>query len=912
MTERPWHALDPEDVTRTLGTDPRTGLSTAEAQERLLRYGPNTLPQSQTRSAWLRFVDQLKAPLVVILLASAAILVAIGGLADAAVILGVVLVNAVIGFIQEGKALHELEALRSSVVTVTTVVRDGQYETVPSANIVVGDVVLLNAGDRVPADMRLLRCHELLINESTLTGESLSVEKNIHPVAEQMGVADRTCLAFAATTVMSGSGLAVVVATATATQVGKVAGLIRDTDRLKTPLTTMIARLSSVVMIAILVLAAVTFAIGLARGLDASTMLLAAVALAVGAIPEGLPAAVTVILALGVARMAKRGALIRELPAVETLGSTTVICTDKTGTLTKNQVTLVGVLTPSGYHTVEGVGYALEGTIQREDGPHAALDWCLKVSALCRTGSVQQVNGEWVAIGDPTESALAVFAHKGGYPLSAESHQYPQVDVVPFSSELQYMATLHADPDGQRFIAVKGATEVVTSFCSMMVMDDGTLQPCNVKAILDRMEAASSNGRRVLALAYKMVSADCDQITPEQLHDGCVFCGLAELIDPPRQEVADAIRTCQEAGIEVKMITGDHVATARAIARDLHMEPEDTNDAWAFTGQELASMTDAEFAVAAQRGRVFARVSPEQKLHLVRAMQAASHVVAMAGDGVNDAPALKQANIGVAMGRSGTDSAKDVAGVVLTDDNFVTIVAAIKEGRIVFANLMRFLVWVLPTDVAEGLVIVTAVALGADLPIAPVQILWINMITALLLGLPLALELDSPAVMKDPPRDPSQRLLQPWHVQRIVLVGVIILGGVFATYTLEHLIGEGVDAARTAAATTLVMMESLYLFNCRRLDVMHPGPSRMNPYLYAGIGVTMILQVGFVYLPFMNSIFHTVPISPLSWLVSFACAVVLYLAVEGEKRLRTRWSAPYNINRTNHDSHNRRKAPSAS
>ena len=889
--DHPWHALETSEVAHHLATDPRHGLSATEVERRFDHDGPNALPRSKPRSAFLRFLDQFKAPLVVILLISAVVTIALGGIADAMVILGVVMLNAVIGFIQEGKAVKELSALNASVVTPATVIRDGVPQRLNSTELVLGDLVQLEAGDRVPADLRIIRSRDLQADESPLTGESTSVEKHPSSVSAEAPLADRASMLYASTMITYGSGFGVVVATATSTEIGQISRLMDETTALATPLTKKIARFSTALLWGIVALAVITFGIGLLRGLPVYDMVLASVALAVGAIPEGLPAAVTIILAIGVARMAKRKAIIRQLPAVETLGSTTVICSDKTGTLTQNQMTVTDVVTASDRYRVSGSGFDPEGSIDKQpgNGHHAddvGLVWLTRVGSLCGMADIQKGPDRWEAVGDPTEAALVVLGMKAGHTRQDVEQQFPQIDVVPFSSDSRFMATLHSD-NGNTFIAMKGSVETILAKCTSALLADGTEEPLQADRVLTDMSEFTERGRRVLAIAVKRSSTPTSELGMEDLEGGFTWCGLVAMIDPPRPEVRDAIEQCRAAGIGVKMVTGDHIATAKAIARDLGMAGGD-GSLHAYSGTDLEGMSDTAFNEAVRNAAVFARVTPEQKLHLVTTLQEQYHdVVAMTGDGVNDAPALRRADIGVAMGISGTDVAKDAADMVLTDDNFVTIVNAVREGRIVFGNLLKFIVWSLPTNIGEGLVILTAIALGLDLPVEPVQLLWVNMTTAVILGMPLAFEAGRTDIMDRTPRDPGAPLLNNVYIIRTFAVGAMLLMGAFSVFSLELQTNGDLAVARTAAANCLVLMEAFYLFNCRQLS-LRPGSEATgtNPFLWLGISITLGLQVMFTYAPFMHDLFHTAPVSALSWLITAGYGVVLAVLIEIEKRIR--------------------------
>lgn len=892
MTGGEWHARTSEDVCMTFDVSVDTGLSDHDVERRRREHGINELPRQRKQSAFARFLQQFRNPLVYILLISGLVTIILGGITDASVILGVVLINALIGFIQEGKAVEALEALAGSVGTDARVIRNGRKQQVAVVDLVPGDIVVLESGDRVPADLRLVHARDLAIAEAALTGESVPVEKRIDPLDAATVLADRINMAYASTVVTYGSAVGVVTSTGANTEVGAISTLLADTVILATPLTKAIERFSNYLLVGIIILAALTFAAGLLRGEPFLEMVLAAVALAVGAIPEGLPAAVTIILAIGVARMAKRRAIIRRLAAVETLGSTTVICSDKTGTLTQNQMTVVTIMTDATVYDVTGTGYAPDGRIVRDGEAvdivtDAALDDCLHVALLCGTAVVENREGRWDAIGDPTEAALVVLAMKAGMQRDAEELDHPLVDTIPFSSEDQFMATLHRQGETMR-IHLKGSVEAVLSRSVERRTGDGRSNALDHDAVLAQAADISAKGLRVLALAVKDVDASHGALEREDVANGMVFCGLVAMVDPPREEVKDAIRECQRAGITVKMITGDHAATASTIAMQLGLSgAEEDGRLVARTGAQLSTMDGAAFAQAANDVAVFARATPEQKLRIVEALQGKGHVVSMTGDGVNDAPALRAANIGVAMGRTGTDVAKDAADMVLTDDNFTTIVAAVEEGRTVFDNLLKFIVWTIPTNIGEGLVIVAAIALGMELPILPVQILWINMTTAIILGLPLAFEPRQPDVMDRPPRDASKPILSKDLLLRTMFVGTLLLCFSFSLFLWELDQGESIDTARTAAANGFVIMEMFYLFACRTLVL----PVRTvgffsNGWVWGGAALTIVLQLAFTYLPFMNMAFKTVPLALDVWVGAVASGIVVLLLVTIEKALR--------------------------
>ncbi len=886
------HQIPAEEAAMLLETDLKRGLSLFEVKRRQKQFGPNTVSEKKGRGPLVRFLLQFHQPLVYILLVAAGVTGFLEEWVDAMVILGVVLVNAVVGFIQESKAEKALESLKKMVTTEATVLRDAKKMRVLSAELVPGDIVFLQSGDRVPADIRLYQVKELQVDESALTGESVPVEKTSVTLAPQTVLADRRNMAYAGTMVTSGQAGGIVIATGDHTEAGRISKLISETESLATPLTRKIAAFSKWLVLVILALAALTFFIGWIRGEPALEMFKAAVALAVGAIPEGLPAALTITLAIGVKRMAKRRAIIRKLPAVETLGSTTVICSDKTGTLTENQMTVQEIWAGGVLYSVTGSGYDPEGQVlyngrevEAKDAP--ALSECLTAGILCNDSQLQQEDGRWSVQGDPTEGALIVAARKLGLSEETLKTKLPRVDVIPFESERQYMATLHGVTGGQEtLIYMKGAVERVLERCSQQISSQGTIEILDRISPLRAAEQMAARGLRVLAFARKPC-LDCHlKFGHQDVASDLTFIGLQGMIDPPRAEVIRAVEECKEAGVRVKMITGDHALTASAVAREIGLADSETQTE-ALTGAQLSELTDQELIEVAERSQVFARVAPEQKLKLVEALQEKGHVVAMTGDGVNDAPALKKADIGIAMGITGTDVAKGTADMILTDDNFATIVAAVEEGRRLFDNLIKFITWTLPTNGGEGLVILAAVLVGAALPILPVQILWINMTTAVLLGLMLAFEPMEPDVMKRPPRDPKASILSGQLLWRVVLVSAILLTGAFGLFVIEKKLGADTAQARTVPVNVFFLVELFYLFNCRSLTrSMWSIGLFSNPWVILG-SVSMILaQLFFTYAPFMNTVFHSAPIGLESWGRIMFLAAAGYLIVEMEKGVR--------------------------
>ena len=899
----PWHHLAAEEVVARHKTNVSRGLSATEAAEQRRRHGPNVLTARRGHGSLVRFLLQFHQPLIYILLVAAGVTAVLEDWIDAGVILGVVLVNAVVGFLQEGKALKAIEALGKTLVTEATVIRDGHRDRIDSTTIVPGDIVLLQSGDKVPADLRLVRSRDLQIAEAALTGESVPVEKSLALFGAEVPLADRKNIAYASTLVTYGQGTGVVVAIGDGTEVGRISRLIASADDIQTPLTRLIARFSNLLLVLILVVAAANFAIGLAQGQSAKAMFKASVALAVSAIPEGLPAAVTIMLAIGVARMAKRRAIIRKMPAVETLGSTTVICSDKTGTLTQNQMTVAEILAGGESFGVSGSGYAPEGTIRVEapgDGValsvadlkgRVAMLECLRAGLLCNDSQLISADDAWSVEGDPTEGALIVAGAKAGLAAAVLQEEFPRLDSIPFESELQYMATLHDQgQERPRAVYTKGSVEAILARCSSAVDASGNVGVLDREAVAAAVARLAAMGLRVLAFARKDLPPGTATLAHADVAGEMVFLGLQAMIDPPRPEAIEAVATCQAAGIRVKMITGDHALTAAAIAMRLGIDgaaEANGEPVTAVTGQQLERITDADLPAIAEEAAVFARVAPEQKLRLVRAIQSLGNVVAMTGDGVNDAPALKQADIGVSMGKGGTDVAREASDMVLTDDNFASIEAAVEEGRGVFDNLTKFFVWTLPTNGGEALTIIAAVISGNSLPVAPVQILWINMTTAILLGLMLSFEPKEPGIMDRPPRDPQAPLLSRDIFKRIGLVSILLSLGAYGVFLwLRHREQTSLEEAQTAATTVFVLGEMFYLFNCRSLtrSMFEIGLFTNHPALW-GSAAMLALQWFFTANPVMNRMFHSRPLSWQTWAAITLFSIALYVIIEVEKRL---------------------------
>ncbi|WP_459723326.1 cation-translocating P-type ATPase [Actinophytocola sp. KF-1] len=860
------YCLPAADVLARLDVVEDDGLTTAEVERRVRRHGANVVPVQRGAGVLRMLAAQFHNPLIYVLLAAGAITLAFGDLVEAGVIAGVVVLNAVIGFVQESRARQALAALARMVPAETVVVRDGVTRRVPASALVPGDVVVLAAGDRVPADLRLVQVRTFEVDESVLTGESVPVVKAAGVLPAGTGVADRVNMAHAGTVVSRGSARAVVVATGTGTELGAIQRMVADTAPVATPLTRKLAVFARRLSVVIVGVAVVTFVVALLRGMPVADAFTAVVALAVGAIPEGLPAAVSIVLAIGVVRMARRKAVVRHLPAVETLGGTTVICTDKTGTLTQNRMTVT--------------------TVWPADAPSRAE--CLVAGVLCNDATSRHGDDGWTADGDPTETALVAAAVAAGLDPGDLHERFPRSDVLPFDPVRRLMATTHRTPGGDVGY-LKGAVEEILARCVDV----------DVEAVLARQAELAANGLRVLAFAR---FAPAGALSSQMDSPHATFLGLQAMHDPPREQAVRAVAACRAAGIRVKMITGDHADTARAIAEATGLV-DSAADATVVTGADLAGLDRLDEVADAD---VFARVSPEQKLDLVRVLQAHGHVVAMTGDGVNDAPALRRADIGIAMGAGGTDAARGAADMVLLDDDFATIEAAVEEGRGVFDNLRRFIAWTVPTNIGEGMVILAAVLLGATLPIVPVQILWINMTTAVFLGLTMAFEPKAAGIMTRAPRPPDRPLLTRTLVRQIVLVSVVLVAAAFLAFHGEIAAGGTVDQARTTAVNVFVCVQIAYLFSCRALDrPLFGARLGRNRLLWLGIGITVVLQLAITYVPVMNTLFGTAPTGLLAWLWAAGAAAVAFVVVEADKLLWRRRPTVHRVLDEERNSHAR-------
>lgn len=892
LADEQFHARSSEAVLQQLLSNAQQGLTQSEVDQRRKIYGLNELAVTPAQPAWIRFLLQFNQVLLYILIIAGAIKAFLGSWTNAAVIWGVTLINAVIGFVQESKAEGAIAALAKAVTTEATVIRDGKKQVVPSQDLVPGDIVWLASGDKVPADLRLLSVRGLQVDESALTGESLPVEKTTSPLSQDTPLAERTNMAFTGSFVTFGQGVGVVVATGNRTEMGQISKSLDRSHNLSTPLTRKFAKFSQTLLYIILSLASFTFFVGLGQGRSWPEMFEAAVALAVSAIPEGLPAVVTITLAIGVNRMARRHAIIRKLPAVETLGSATVICSDKTGTLTENQMTVQAIYAGGLHYCVTGMGYACEGEIGLVERDaiahdyhhypnqllplthlhaHPVLQKCLIAGILCNDSRLEWRDHECSVLGDPTEGALIVAARKIGLEQEAMNERCPRLDSIPFESQFQYMATLH-QAGTTNVIYMKGSLEAILERCDSMYDEAGKVVPVLPELLRLETERLAEKGLRVLALAEKSVPKHQTTLSPVDLEEGFVFLGLQGMIDPPRPEAIAAVHACRMAGIQVKMITGDHLTTATAIAERIGLEKGGVLTG--FTGQQLAAMGDEDLSQAVEQGSVFARVAPTQKLRLVEALQAKGEIVAMTGDGVNDAPALKQADIGIAMGKSGTDVAREAADMLLTDDNFASIEAAVEEGRTVYQNLRKAIAFILPVNGGESMTILISALLARDLPILSLQVLWLNMVNSVAMTVPLAFEPKSERTMTQPPRNPKEPLLSGRLLQRIGAVSVfnwILIFGIFEW--AEQTFGD-LAIARTMAIQALVAGRIVYLLSVSHLGtaiVQRLRGRRANwgdaKAIGWGIVGAVVLQILFSQWSVMNTLFATAPLNLEQWLI---------------------------------------------
>ncbi|MEA3522779.1 MAG: cation-transporting P-type ATPase [Campylobacterota bacterium] len=884
--EKQWHNRSVEESFELLATS-KEGLSNEEVEIRREKYGANLLPEAKVRSPLVRFLYQFHNVLIYVLIFAAVLTAILGHWIDAWVIFGVVLLNAIIGFIQEGKAENALRAIQQMLSPHAMVMRDAHQQTIEAKELVPGDIVLLQSGDKVPADIRLFHVKAFEVQESALTGESMAVSKITDTVNAESVIGDRRCMLYSSTLVTHGQARGIVVATGAQTEIGRISTMVSEVEGVTTPLIRQMDQFGRWLTMAILAIALVTFGFGiLIQGYAATDMFLAAVSLAVAAIPEGLPAIMTITLAIGVGRMVERNAIIRRLPAVETLGAVSVICSDKTGTLTRNEMTVRSIATANNICELEGTGYNPHGGIHLEGKNLSSEEFELlhevaQAATLCNDASLEQTQEEWQVNGDPMEGALLIAALKAGLDIDLHVKQYPRKDLIPFESEHRFMATLHHSHNGEAFIFVKGAPERILEMCTFERTPDGK-QNVNKEHWLDSIQKMAEQGQRVLAIAMKSVDTQQTELKFSDVENDLVLLGMFGLIDPPREEAIEAVEACAKAGIRVKMITGDHGATACAIAKQIKLQ----NSEDVITGEELEGMSEEALKERVADVDVYARVNPEHKLRLVRLLQEDGLIVAMTGDGVNDAPALKRADVGTAMGYNGTEAAKEAAEMVLVDDNFASITHAVEEGRTVYDNLKKAILFILPTNGGEALIIFAAIVFGfSELPLTPVQILWVNMITAVTLALSLAFEPSEKNVMQRPPRDSSEPILTSYLIWRVAFVSIILMGGTFGLFIWEIEQGMSIEYARTVAVNTLVMFEIFYLFNSRYISdsVLNFNGLFGNRYVLMAIGILMVFQLGFTYLSPLQVLFGTAAISFNTWLVIVVVSSSVLFLVELEK-----------------------------
>lgn len=891
----PFHATAVDDVLVTLRTT-AGGLDSLDAARRLESHGPNRLPEPPKRSAVLRFLAQFNSVLIYVLIGAAAVTAALHHWIDTGVILAVVCVNAIIGFVQEGRAENAMEAIRGMLALRSAVLRDGRRVGIDASELVPGDVVLIEAGDRAPADLRLMEARGLRVEEAILTGESVPVDKATAPVAATAPLGERSCLVFSGTMIAAGAGRGVVVATGLDTQIGRISGMLSEVETLTTPLVHQMDVFAKWLTVFILLVAASLLTYGHFVGnLAFADLFMAVVGLSVAAIPEGLPAVLTITLAVGVQSMARRNAIVRRLPAIETLGAVSVICSDKTGTLTRNEMMATSLVAAEHVYSVDGNGYAPEGAVKWREADvhpdeHAVLMEFARAAGLCNDAMLNGAPDGWRVEGDPMEGALIALAGKITKEGAEPFRQWTRTDAIAFDAAHRYMATLHHDHEGHTHIHVKGAPEEVLAMCANQRAPDGSIEDLDLEHWQSMVEELASDGHRVIAVAARSVRPGHVVLNTTDLLGHVTLIGLIGLIDPPRTEAIEAAAECHHAGIRVKMITGDHASTARAIAERIGL----CNAQRVLTGNDIEAMDDAALVEAAVATDIFARTSPAHKLRLVTALQSRGLTVAMTGDGVNDAPALKRADAGIAMGLKGSEAAKDAAEFVLADDNFASIVAAVREGRTVYDNITKVISWTLPTNAGEGLTIVLALFAGMALPITAVQILWVNLITAVTLGLSLAFEPTEAGTMRRPPRRRNALILTGALAWQIIFASGLFLCAVFGVFFYATDVGHPLDLSRTMAMNMLVVLEIFYLFFIRNLH----GPSltwtaaRGTPIVWVCLLIVTAAQFAITYLPPLQAVFGTASIPLFEGLLIVAIGALVFALLETEKQMRLAFARP--------------------
>lgn len=881
-----FHTLSIQDCYRKINSD-RHGLDDQESILRLEKYGQNCLRPPKKKSPLKRFLSQFNNALIYALLVSACITLFLKHYTDSSVIILVVVINAIIGYIQEGKAEKALDAIRKMLSLHATVLRNGQYHVIDAELLVPGDIVSLQTGDKIPADLRLIQTDNLQTQEAALTGESFSVEKSTEAVPEGTPLAERKSMAYAGTYITKGQGKAIVVATGNATELGRISTLLYEVQSIETPLIQRINHLGRLLIGIILLTSSLTFFFGVwVRGFSYGEMFMAVIAIAVATIPEGLPAIITITLAIGVQRMAGRNCIVRYLPAVETLGSVDIICTDKTGTLTRNELSVRQVITANHSFSIKGSGYAPEGNILIDEQPiecsHYPVLFEISQAALLNNDAELTIKeGQWVLSGDPTEGALLSFALKAGHSRQSLEAKWSRTDIIPFDAAYSFMATMHHTQTGEGVIYIKGAPETLLLMADSELDKNGNTVPLQHDYWQHKLEELASSGQRVIAIAMKQATADYQKLEFHHVKQELVMLGLIGIIDIPREEAKAAIQECYKAGITVKMITGDNALTASAIGRELGIKESGT----ILTGRDIEAYSDAQLEKETEYTHIYARTNPEQKLRLVKALQSRQHIVCMTGDGVNDAPALKQADIGVSMGITGTEVAKEAASIILADDNFATIVHAVKEGRTIFNNIRKAIAFILTTDMAEGGVIILAILMGISLPISPVQILWVNMITAVTLSLSLSVEPINKDVMHYPPRTLKSPFFSKAMLLQSLFVSLYMVAATIGLFFWEQHQGESYSTAQTVAVNTLVMLEASYLLSIRYSNryAFGRGSYSDNPYIFLSIFCVIVFQLLFTYFSFMQTLFGTSSLTLKQWGEIMVTALSLLIILEIKK-----------------------------
>ncbi|MAD14860.1 MAG: carbonate dehydratase [Alteromonadaceae bacterium] len=888
IAQSTWHSTSAEQTLKSLESS-IDGLTQSDAEARLLHHGPNRLPQAARSNPLVRFFMHFHNILIYVLIGSAVITAVLGHWIDMSVILGVVIANAVIGFIQEGKAEQAMNAIRQMLAPHANVFRDGERKNVDGVDLVPGDIVLLEAGDKVPADLRMLAAYGLTIQEAILTGESIPVEKQNKTVEIDASLGDRTCMAYSGTLVSTGQGKGVVVGTGKDTEIGRISGLLSKVETLTTPLVEQMAVFAKWLTIMILAVASVLLVFGyFVEHHDFTEMFLAVVGLSVAAIPEGLPAVLTITLAIGVKAMAQRNAIVRHLPAIETLGSVSVICSDKTGTLTRNEMMVASVLTQQHLLTLEGNGYEPKGKLTLETKAVAVSDFVpnalAQAAALCNDAALQKQDGNWLVEGDPMEGALLAFSGKMALNLKETNATWTRTDAIPFDAKHRFMATLNHNHEQQACIFVKGAPEQILAMCTTQKGLNDESEPIDTAYWSNQAENIAGLGQRVLAFAIKTVTPSHTVLEHADVKGSLTLIGMLGMIDPPRTEAISAVAQCFEAGIRVKMITGDHSKTAAAIGKQIGLQITDK----VLTGAELDNMDEGAIRNAVLGCDIFARTSPEHKLRLVMALQSHGMTVAMTGDGVNDAPALKRADAGIAMGQKGSEAAKEAAELVLADDNFASIVSAVREGRTVYDNLKKVISWTLPTNAGEAMTIIVALLMGMTLPITPIQILWVNLITAITLGIALAFEPSEESTMRRPPRGRNEPLLSREMIWYVILVSVLFLCGVFGIHMYAIDRGYSLELARSMALNTLVVMEIFQLFFIRNIysTSLTWQAVRGTKVVWLVVSIITVAQFAITYFPPLQTVFATEAIPLFDGLLIIGIGTALFVILEIEKQMR--------------------------